>query len=97
MAGSEDEGDAVVEFPRKPEDRLRLALRRLDEALDQQRVAVAELRGSMAGLKGAVGSLGAGLLAYQGALDGAAAEVAKAHGAALELGRTAEALEAAAR
>lgn len=65
----------VLGFPRKPEDRLRLALRRLDEALEQQRQVLAEWRASMKDLAGSVDGLKSSLETYQGSLADLAVDV----------------------
>lgn len=76
----------IVGFPKKPEDRLRLALRRLDEALEQQRRVVAEWRASMKELSVSVDGLKASLETYQGSLADLATDVDR-------LGSEARALE----
>lgn len=82
----------IVTFPRRPDDRLRLALRSLDEALAEQRAAVAEFRASLADLSEAVGGLDQGFAHYRAALDQAATETARATEAARQLEATAAAL-----
>lgn len=48
---------AVHAFPERPENRLRHALRGLEEALAAQRLAVLSLRDEMRGLSGALAGL----------------------------------------
>lgn len=83
---------AVVVFPERPENRLRLALHRLDEALAEQSVAVAALRAGLRELDGAVTGLDRGLGEYSAALADAARETVKAEDAARSLERTAASL-----
>lgn len=55
-------------LPQSPAERLRRALAALDDALLQQRQAVAEWRGSLGALRGSVGELGQSLHGYTNAL-----------------------------
>lgn len=88
---------ALLAFPDRSEDRLRLALRRLVAALEAQSAAVAGWRRELDGLAGAVGGLQASMSRYRGALDGTAAGLARAGEEARGLERTAEAWVAATR
>ncbi|MXP63378.1 hypothetical protein E0493_08435 [Roseomonas sp. M0104] len=85
-----DQAAALFAFPQNPEDRLRLALRRLDAALSEQADAVARFRGSLSDLRTAVGGLAGQVQNYRATLDETAAKVRHTHEAALELGRTAD-------
>ena len=75
----------VINFPNKPEDRLRVALRELEHALSDQALAFQEFRLNMAVLGTAVGGLERSLESYRGRLDFVAADVAEAHQAAHEI------------
>jgi hypothetical protein len=88
---------ALFPFPDTPERRLRRALRRLDAALDEQRVAVAAFRAEIAALSGAVAALGDRAAGLRATLGDAAAETDRAHAAARQLMTTASALEVASR
>ncbi len=79
-------------FPARPEDRLRLALRRLEESLEEQRQAVAAWRESLAALKTATGDLGGSLESFQGELAGTAAAVRAVGDEARRLEVTADAM-----
>ncbi|HWX51309.1 MAG TPA: hypothetical protein VNZ61_24945 [Roseomonas sp.] len=80
----------LLAFPQSPEDRLRLALRRLDTALAQQAAAVAGFRASLSDLRQAVGGLAGQVQRYRTALDDTAAKVERTREVALELERTAD-------
>ncbi len=69
----------VIVFPNKPEDRLRVALRELENALSEQAIAFQEFRLNMAVLGTAVGGLERSLEGYRGTLDAVALDVAEAH------------------
>ncbi|HZF76360.1 MAG TPA: hypothetical protein VE033_11075 [Acetobacteraceae bacterium] len=83
----------LVAFPQSPEARLRLALRRLDEALAEQAEAVALFRREIGGLGEAVAGLHHSALALRDTLDEAAGETAQAHQASLRLLATAEEMQ----
>ncbi len=93
MRATEDAGKGpaaeLLSFPDTPDRRLRRALRMLDEALAEQRTAVAAFRDNLAALDGAVSGLSGSAMALHGALEGAAAETARAMLAAQELTATA--------
>jgi len=84
----------LLAFPQSPEDRLRLALRRLDTALAQQATAVAGFRANLSDLRQAVGGLAGQVQRYRTALDDTAAKVERTREAALELERTADKMAA---
>lgn len=81
---------AILDFPHQPEDRLRLAMRRLEAALEEQAVALAGFRAALGDLSGAVRGLEGGLAEYQAGLREAGAQVAVAHQAAKALEATAD-------
>jgi hypothetical protein len=74
----------LLAFPRQPEDRLRLATRRLEQALAEQAVALASFREAMGELKGSVSGLAGSLEDYRSKLDGVQAACATAHATARE-------------
>jgi septation ring formation regulator EzrA len=80
----------ILPFPHKPEDRLRTALRRLDDALAEQKIAFAEFRTNLAALGGAVSGLESSVQEYQSALAATQQDVAHSHAAARRLEATAE-------
>ena len=80
----------VSAFPSRPEDRLRLALRRLDEALGEQSQAVAGLKAAIGDLSGTMAKLGDSVAGYRGALDSTATEIERALAAARTLQATAD-------
>jgi hypothetical protein len=88
---------ALLAFPDTPERRLRRALRQLDAALEEQRMAVAAFRGEVQALNGALAGLGVSADRLRGALGDAAGEAERARAASRALLATADALEAAAR
>jgi hypothetical protein len=70
LASADEMSDAaILDFPQRSGDRLRLALRRLDDALSEQRAAVATWRGEFAGLAGMTSRLGEALHRYHTGLD----------------------------
>jgi hypothetical protein len=77
-------------FPQRPEDRLRLALRRLDEAIAEQSDATAGLRAAIGDLSTTMARLGQSVAGYRGALDSTAAEIERALAASRTLKATAE-------
>ncbi|WP_135470080.1 hypothetical protein [Crenalkalicoccus roseus] len=81
----------LLRFPQRPDDRLRLAMRRLDAALEDQQRAVAAWRGYLADLSRATQALGVSLSLYQDRLDGAGEAVRRAGDEARRLERIAEA------
>ncbi len=83
---------AIIAFPQKPEDRLRVALRELEAALEDQSMAFQEFRVNMALLGTAVGGLERSLEGYRGTLDALADDAAHAHSHATEALRRAETL-----
>ena len=87
----------VLPFPNTPDRRLRLALRGLEAALEDQRTAVAGFRRDLGALSEAIAHLGASAAGYRDNLGGAAAEAARASRASRELFESAEKLDAAAR
>jgi len=87
----------LVPFPERDEDRLRLALRNLEAALDAQAAALASWRGEIRGLAGAVGGLDQSLGEYRTVLDATAGQLRHAGDAARALERTAEGWLAATR
>ena len=82
----------IYSFPTQPRDRLRLAARRLEEALHQQAEALRALRGNLAALGGAVGGLHDSLMNYQGNLATTAATTAAAHAEARAMESRADAI-----
>jgi hypothetical protein len=85
----------VLAFPDTPERRLRLALRGLETALEEQRTAVAGFRRDLGELSEAIACLGASAAGFRDSLGGAAAEATRASQASRELMTSAEKLEAA--
>jgi len=75
----------IVPFPTKPEDRLRSALRRLDDALTEQKLAFTEFRTNLAALGGAVSGLDQSMQTYRATLAETAQELATSHVAARQL------------
>lgn len=88
----ESEATPLLAFPQTPEDRLRLALRRLETALAAQASAVAEFRQNLATLRDATGGLATQVHNYQETLGRTAEQVQHAHAAARTLERTADKL-----
>jgi hypothetical protein len=80
----------IAAFPQRPEDRLRLALRRLEDALGEQSQAAQGLRAAIGDLTGTMARLGAGVAGYRCALDVAASEIERALAAARTLQGTAD-------
>ena len=81
---------AVAAFPQRPQDRLRLALRRLDEAIGEQSVAAAGLRDAIGDLSRTMSRLGESVSGFHGALDDAAGEIEHALAASRRLQATAD-------
>lgn len=88
-------GTGVVGFPQRPEDRLRLAMRRLDEALAEQREAIATFRSNLGELSKAVSGVKDGLDSYQGSLSDLAVGVDRLGTEARALSETCERAEGA--
>ena len=80
----------VVAFPQKPQDRLRIALLKLDDALRAQAHATADFRAAMGDLKSKVGGMQSGMQSYRDALDRTASEIDRAVKKAKELQETAQ-------
>ena len=80
----------IAIFPQRPEDRLRLALRRLDEAIADQSDATAGLRAAIGDLSSTMARLGQSVSGYRSALDSTAAEIERALAASRTLQATAE-------
>lgn len=90
--------DAVIlDFPDTEDNRLRRALRDLEAAMQDQRDAVADLRGNLADLGAAVGRLGNSAAALEAGLADTAARTAEAGDAARNLEATAMVMEDMAR
>lgn len=79
----------LLAFPQRPEDRLRIALHKLDEALRAQARATSDFRTAMGELKSKVGGMHTGMMAYRDALDRTATEIDRAVKKAKELQETA--------
>lgn len=80
----------ILTFPQKPEDRLRAALRRLDDALAEQKLAFTEFRTNLAALGGAVAGLETSVQDYQGSLAATQEDLARSQAAARRLEATAD-------
>jgi len=78
----------IVAFPQRPQDRLRIALPKLDEALCAQARATSDFRSAMGELKSKVGGMQDGMMAYRDALDRTATEIDRAVKKAKELRET---------
>ena len=81
---------SIAAFPLRPEDRLRLALRRLERAIGEQSQATAGLRSAIGELSGTMARLGDSVAGYRGALDSTAAEIERALASARTLQATAD-------
>lgn len=68
----------VAPFPLRAEDRLRLALRHLDEAIGEQSAATASLRAAIGDLSRTMSRLGESVNGYRSALDSTASEIERA-------------------
>ena len=88
---------AIIPFPTTPDRRLRVALRKLDEALAEQKAAIAAFRTQVGALKTAVAGLGESTLELRARLDEAAGDTARAQIEAQRLQATAAAMERLAR
>ncbi|MGK7866543.1 hypothetical protein [Falsiroseomonas sp. E2-1-a20] len=94
MPEDEQQHDAaIVAFPNSNERRLRIALRNLDAALEEQRQAVAAFRAELAQLGSAMQGLGASAQGLQDRLFEVAEDNALAHQAAQRLQQTAAAMD----
>lgn len=82
----------ILTFPASPERRLRVALRQLDQALAEQREAIAAFRTQMTALRGAVAGLGESAIKLRENLDTAGQEAEFAQAAAARLKATADAM-----
>lgn len=80
----------ILSFPHKPADRLRAALRHLDDALAEQRLAFTEFRTNLAALGGAVSGLEGSMQAYRGALATTQEGIGRSRDAARRLEATAD-------
>lgn len=83
------EADTIISFPQSSDARLRVALRQLDAALDEQRTAIAAFRRELAILSGAVAHLGSSAADLHASLGDAAEETTRARDAAKVLAVTA--------
>lgn len=81
---------SIVAFPLRPEDRLRLALRRLELAIGEQSLATAGLRSAIGDLSSTMARLGESVAGYRGALDHTASEIERALASARTLQATAD-------
>ncbi len=88
------QGVDLIAFPHRPDDRMRLALRRLDEALEEQRTAVAAWRAEIGLLAGATRGLDDSLQEFRHGLGDLAGAARQAQEEAARLERTAEAMAA---
>jgi hypothetical protein len=80
----------IAVFPRRPEDRLRLALHRLNAAIAEQCDATAGLRAAIGDLSSTMARLGESVTGYRGALDSTATEIERALCSARKLQDTAD-------
>lgn len=89
MAGTSSDSASVLAFPARDGNRLRLAIRGLEAALEEQARAMAGFRASMAELSGAVAGLKRGAEAYHQQLGELGTLVGTANAAARRLEGTA--------
>lgn len=80
----------VAFFPKRPEDRLRLALRRLEDAIGDQSAATQGLRQAIGDLSGTMARLGDGVAGFRAALDVTAAEIERSLAASRKLAASAD-------
>jgi len=80
----------ILPFVQHPEDRLRAALRSLESALAEQKLAFTEFRANLAELGGAVAGLETSAQSYATALASTAQDVDAAHNAARRLEASAD-------
>jgi predicted trehalose synthase len=85
---------SLIAFPARPGDRLRLALRRLDSALEAQREAVAAWRTELGKLGSAMQGLDTSVADLRDGLTDAAEAVQRADEEVRRLDRTADAMPA---
>ncbi|MBW8271397.1 hypothetical protein [Caldovatus aquaticus] len=88
---------AVVAFPLRDDDRLRLALRRLEAAFEEQGRALAEWRAALGGLGKAMAGLHGSVHRYRAGLAAAAAGLERAREATRALEATADMMRERAR
>ena len=82
----------ILAFPARPEDRLRLALRRLDDALTEQREAVSAWRQELGGLAEATARLDGSMRHFRGNLASLATVAQEVDTEVKRLGETADLL-----
>ncbi|MFC3127720.1 hypothetical protein ACFOD4_21865 [Pseudoroseomonas globiformis] len=82
----------LLDFPRSDKDRLRLALRRLEAALAEQKAAVAAFRGNLVEMRQATHGLASQLQDYQSRLSDTAGKVSAARDAAKQLEHQADSM-----
>lgn len=80
----------IIAFPQQPEDRLRAALRRLEDALAEQKLAFQEFRTNLSALGGAVSGVEGSLKQYRQNLAATQQDVARSQEAARRLEQTAD-------
>lgn len=85
---------AILSFPQAPQDRMRLAMRRLQDALAEQAVAIQAFREEIARLRQAATGLEGSLSGYNAALNGVKVELVHAKAAARTLEQTAAQMQA---
>lgn len=86
-------GASVLPFPQRPEDRLRTALRRLEDSLAAQAEAAASFRSSLGHLTTAVNGVDRGLRTYQATLAATQDGVGRLRRSALALQAATESAE----
>ena len=89
LTETEPKAAEIFAFPQRPQDRLRVALHKLDEALRAQARATSDFRSAMGELKSKVGGMQDGMANYRDALDRTATEIDRAVKKAKELQETA--------
>ena len=82
----------VIRLPLPPQARLRSALRRLNAALDEQRIAIACWRAALADLRSATAGIGKSIMICNETLDGIHRQAMAAGAAATEAERNADLL-----
>lgn len=87
--------NTVFAFPHTSHDRLRLSLRRLEQAVAEQRAAIGDFRRSLRELREATAGLEGSLARYQQNLGDTAGQLRLAQAASLRLEETAAKMEAA--
>ena len=83
----------IFSFPERGEDRLRLALRRLDEALAEQREAVGAWRGELGSLADVTARLDGSLAAFRNNMQHLAIAAQELDHEAARLSRTADLMQ----